>query len=89
MTEGAAGTPLPHDGDTPPLPAFLVSCLADNGLLTTFRRLPASDQENFSRWVAAGTPEAERIKRSDVLVDALRLSPLGLMSRPDLPNGTL
>ena len=87
MTEGAAGTPLPNESDTPPLPDFLASCLADNGLLTTFRRLPAGDQENFSRWVAAGMPEAERIKRSDVLVDALRLSPLGWMSRPNLPNG--
>jgi hypothetical protein len=39
--------------------------------------------------VSAGKPEAEGIKRADVLVDALKLSSLGWMSRPTLPNGEL
>ena len=87
MTEGAAGTPLPEQSATPPLPERLASRLDDEDLVTVFRHLPSADQENFIRWISAGEVEAERGRRSDILVHALGLSPLAWESRPDLPNG--
>lgn len=87
MTEGAAGTPLPAKPEGPRLPRELTEQLTETGLLPVFEQLPATDQENFIRWVASGKADKERAKRIGTLLHALSLSPLDWESRPGLPNG--
>jgi hypothetical protein len=64
-----------------------VSGLIDAGLLAVFEHLPATDQENFTRWVSTGKDDEDRTRRTGILLHALSLSPLAWESRPGLPNG--
>ena len=54
----------------------LLSVLAEADVLTTFRRLPHLNQENFSRWIEKASDSESHWRRIEALVLALRMGPL-------------
>lgn len=70
----------------PALPDDVASHLSEEAVFSAFRQLPAEDQKNFIRWVTTVDSEAERLRRTLILREALAASPLAWEQRPDLPN---
>ena len=65
----------------------LVDVLATYDVLETFRRLPETDQERFSRWIGSARDDESYWIRVEALVLALRAGPLQ-STEPDNPGDT-
>ena len=53
----------------------LLRALAGADVLETFRRLPPSEQERFTSWIAKAHDDDAHWRRIDILVLAMRMAP--------------